>query len=198
MRNKVIATLGIILFCATSYAQDKKYFDSLTAYQKAYVQGHEVVGKDDKQYIHFFPIDTAYCVWAKFTPEKNPKWFSMKTSGTKTQIYRKYGELNFLIHDTALTLNVYQSQSLMTSKDYADYLFVPFTDNTSGVECYAGGRYMDYHMGEIRNNKLLLDFNKAYNPYCAYTTGYNCPIPPPENDLPIAIKAGEKAYGKKH
>jgi uncharacterized protein len=162
------------------------------------VQGHEVVGKDDKQYIHFFPVDTAYCVWATFTPAKNAKWFSMKTSGEKTQIYRKYGILHFQIHDTALTLNVYQSQSLMTSKDYADYLFVPFTDNTSGTESYGAGRYLDYHMSEIRNDKLLLDFNKAYNPYCAYTTGYNCPIPPAENDLQIAIRAGESAYGKKH
>jgi len=198
MRNKILLLIVTILFCLTVSAQDKKYFDSLTAYQKAYVQGHEVVGKDDKQYIHFYPIDTAYCVWAAFVPAKDSKWFAMKTSGTKTQTYRKYGTLSFRIHDTTLTLNVYQSQSLMTSKDYADYLFVPFTDNTSGTESYAGGRYLDYHMGEIRNNKLLLDFNKAYNPYCAYTTGYNCPIPPPENDLQIAIRAGEKAYGKKH
>jgi len=154
-----------VMISAALLAQKQNYFDSLHAYQKAYVQGHEVVGKDDKQYIHFFPVDTAYCVWATFTPAKNAKWFSMKTSGEKTQIYRKYGILHFQIHDTALTLNVYQSQSLMTSKDYADYLFVPFTDNTSGSESYGAGRYLDYHMSEIRNNKLLLDFNKAYNPY---------------------------------
>jgi uncharacterized protein (DUF1684 family) len=113
-------------------------------------------------------------------------------------VYRKYGLLTFKIHDTLLRLNVYQSQSLMTSKDYSDYLFVPFTDNTSGNETYGGGRYLDYKMQEIHGNKLLIDFNKAYNPYCAYTIGYNCPIPPAENDLQIAITAGEKAYLKKH
>jgi len=86
----------------------------------------------------------------------------------------------------------------MTSTDYADYLFIPFTDNTSGNESYGGGRYLDYKISDIKNNKLLLDFNKAYNPYCAYTTGYNCPIPPAENDLKVAIKAGEKAFEKKH
>ena len=191
--------VSLLLFNSFSLsAQKSSYADSLREYQKEYVEGHEVVKATDKQYIHFFPIDAAYHVWAKFTPSKNTKWFSMKTSGTETQTYRKYGTLTFRIHDTALRLNVYQSQALMSSQDYADYLFVPFTDNTSGIESYGGGRYLDYHMGEIHNNKLLLDFNKAYNPYCAYTTGYNCPIPPAENDLHIAIRAGEMAYGKKH
>jgi len=195
----LVSIVSLLLFCSFSLsAQKTSYADSIHEYQKEYVEGHEVVKKDDKQYIHFFPINKAYRVWAKFTPSKNAKWFSMKTSGTETQTYRKYGTLTFRIHDTTLTLNVYQSQSLMSSKDYSDYLFVPFTDNTSGIESYGGGRYLDYHMGEIRNSKLLLDFNKAYNPYCAYTTGYNCPIPPAENDLHIAIRAGEMAYGKKH
>jgi len=148
--------------------------------------------------MHFFATDPSYRVLGKFTASRNAKWFPMKTSGTETQTYRKYGVLTFKIHDTTLTLNVYQSQSLMTSKDYSDYLFIPFTDNTSGNESYGGGRYLDYRMGEIRNNRLLLDFNKAYNPYCAYTTGYNCPIPPAENDLRVTISAGEKAYDKKH
>jgi len=180
------------------FAQKKSYVDSLKEFQQQYVDSHEVVKKYDKQYLKFFPIDSSYRVLCNFTPAKNAKWFSMKTSGTATQVYRKYGLLTFKIHDTLLQLNVYQSQSLMTSDDYADYLFIPFTDMTTGKESYTGGRYVDYKMGDIRNNKLFLDFNKAYNPYCAYTTGYNCPIPPAENDLQISIKAGEKAYAKKH
>ena len=198
MLTRVISSIAIFFSAFSLYAQKGSYVDSLREYQKMYVEGHEVVGKNDKQYIQFYPIDTAFKVWCSFTPSKNEKWFAMKTSGKETQIYRKYGVLNFRVHDTALQLNVYQSQSLMTSKDYADYLFIPFTDFTSGSESYAGGRYLDYRISEFRNNKLLLDFNKAYNPYCAYTTGYNCPIPPAENDLPIVIRAGEKAYGKKH
>jgi len=180
------------------FAQKKSYVDSLKEFQQMYVDSHEVVKQYDKQYLAFFPIDSSYRALCNFTPAKNAKWFSMKTSGTATQIYRKYGLLTFKIHDTLLQLNVYQSQSLMTSNDYADYLFIPFTDITTGKESYTGGRYIDYKMGDIRNNKLLLDFNKAYNPYCAYVTGYNCPIPPAENDLSISIKAGEKAYGKSH
>lgn len=67
-----------------------------------------------------------------------------------------------------------------------------------GTESYGGGRYIDCVINDIRNSTLMLDFNKAYNPYCAYVTGYNCPIPPREKDLPVAIHAGEKNYGKPH
>ena len=79
-----------------------------------------------------------------------------------------------------------------------NYLFVPFTDLTSGGESYGGGRYLDFFMDDIKNNYLEVDFNKAYNPYCAYATGFNCPIPPAENDLPVSIIAGEKNFAKKH
>ena len=198
MQRAFLIFVTLFFYCATVFAQKKSYVDSLKEFQRMYVDSHEVVKTVDKQYLGFFPIDSSYRVLCNFTPAKNAKWFSMKTSGSATQVYRKYGLLTFKIHDTLLQLNVYQSQSLMTSNDYADYLFIPFTDITTGKESYTGGRYIDYKMGDIRNNKLQLDFNKAYNPYCAYTTGYNCPIPPAENDLSISIKAGEKAYGKKH
>ena len=82
---------------------------------------------------------------------------------------------------------------------YRDYLFIPFTDLTSGNESYAGGRYFDFKSSDILDNKFELDFNKAYNPYCAYISNrYSCPIPPKENNLSVAIRAGEKEFGKKH
>ena len=84
----------------------------------------------------------------------------------------------------------------MKSKDYADYLFVPFTDLNTGEKTYGSGRYLDLTIGQIINNTLLIDFNKSYNPYCAYSTEYHCPIPPKENLLPIAIDAGEMNFGK--
>ena len=86
----------------------------------------------------------------------------------------------------------------MNDEKYKNYLFVPYTDLTSGNKSYGGGKYLDFMMEDIQNNMLLIDFNKAYNPYCAYTSGYNCPIPPRENNLLIAIKAGEMNFGKKH
>ena len=75
---------------------------------------------------------------------------------------------------------------------YGKYLFVPFTDATSGTQSYGGGRYLDLELPE--GTMLEVDFNYAYNPYCAYTDGYSCPIPKPESRLPISILAGEKVY----
>lgn len=74
----------------------------------------------------------------------------------------------------------------------AQALFVPFVDETSGKETYGSGRYLD--LEQARGDDYVLDFNMAYNPYCAYNDDYVCPIPPRENKLPIEIRAGEKTY----
>jgi uncharacterized protein len=85
---------------------------------------------------------------------------------------------------------------LMGNDQYKNYLFLPFTDATTGIETYESGRYIDLQINDIKNNEVLIDFNKAYNPYCAYVSGvYNCPVPPKENHLIVAILAGEKIYG---
>jgi hypothetical protein len=109
----------------------------------------------------------------------------------------RVGTLTFTIHDTTLHLTVYKSLLLSSNSAYANYLFIPFTDITTGDETYGSGRYLDIELSDIKNNFVELDFNKAYNPYCAYSTNYNCPIPPKENNLSIAIKAGEKTFAKK-
>ena len=74
-----------------------------------------------------------------------------------------------------------------------DTLFVPFADLTTGTETYAAGRYLDLH--PTSTGYYMVDFNKAYNPYCAYNSTYDCPYPPPSNRLKIAVRAGEKAPG---
>ena len=65
-------------------------------------------------------------------------------------------------------------------------------------ESYGGGRYLDLRMKEIEGDKIYLDFNKAYNPFCAFSAGYSCPIPPKENHLKVAIEAGEKNFVREH
>lgn len=186
----------IILFFQNTSAQNKSYNDSLISYQQNYINTHEVVGKDDRKYIHFYPIDESYCVTASFDRINDAKGFDMNTASGMKQKYFHYGLLTFKLHDSLIHLYIYQSASLMKQEKYKDYLFVPFGDATSGYESYGGGRYLDFTVSDIKNNILVIDFNKAYNPYCAYTTGYNCPIPPKENLLTVAIPAGEKNYGK--
>ena len=190
----------IILFCFIStslQAQPKNYIDKIKDFQQAYVKGHEVVLKKDKNYFRFFPVNKKYHVKASFNKLADTVGFIMKTSGTKDKKFFRYGTIHFVIDGITLKLTLFQSQQLLTDTAFKDYLFLPFTDLTSGEESYGGGRYLDPKLSDIKKNFILIDFNEAYNPYCAYTSGYNCPIPPRENDLPVAIRAGEKAFDKK-
>jgi uncharacterized protein (DUF1684 family) len=95
-------------------------------------------------------------------------------------------------------LTVYRSLALANIPAYKDYLLLLFTDDTNGKTTYGGGRYIDMRENEFKNGEVTLDFNKAYNPYCAFSSGYSCPKPPDENHLTIAVEAGEKIYGKAH
>jgi uncharacterized protein (DUF1684 family) len=180
-----------------SFAQSKTYKDSIESYFKKYVKEHEVVTGKDKQLISFFPVNEKYFINCRFERTLNSPWFRMESSGPIKKNYRVYGIIHFTIHDTAVSLNIYQSQDLMTTAKYRDHLFIPFTDATSGQETYESGRYIDLEIDDIKKDHILIDFNRAYNPYCAYVTGkYNCPIPPAENRLSVAIRAGEKAFAK--
>lgn len=180
------------------FAQPAAYKDSLTKFQQNYVATHEVVKGDDRNYFRFYTINKKYAVHARFEKLNDTTGFIMKTSGPKQKKYYNYGRVYFSIGKQALQLTIYQSKDLMADSIYKNYLFIPFTDKTSGEQSYGGGRYLDFMIDDIKENGLLIDFNKAYNPYCAYTSGFNCPIPPAENDLPVAIKAGEMNFAKQH
>lgn len=196
---RILLILACYFFTCISFGQSKTYKDSIESYVKKYVKEHEVVTGKDKELLSFFPINEKYRMNCRFERTMNSPWFRMESSGAIKKNYRVYGIVHFTINDTAVALNIYQSQDLMTTKQYQDHLFIPFTDATSGEETYESGRYIDLEINDIINDKVLIDFNKAYNPYCAYVSGkYNCPIPPIENRLIVAIHAGEKAFGKAH
>ncbi|WP_303309437.1 DUF1684 domain-containing protein [Hymenobacter sp. BT730] len=138
----------------------------------------------------FFPVNYAVCVEGRFVRDSLSAPFAMQTSTSRRPMYRRYGEVYFTLNGKALKLNVYQNQELMKKPGFEDYLFVPFTDLTNGNASYGGGRYMDVRIGQIQEGRLVLDFNRAYNPFCAYSGRYSCPVPPAENRLPVAIEAG--------
>jgi uncharacterized protein len=191
--------LFLIFLAQFSFAQKQSHYAAyIRSYQKQYVAEHEVVKKADKKYFRFFPADSTYKVTCSFIKITDTTGFTMRTSAGTTKQYYKYGQIGFTLHDTAYYLFVYQSKDLMTVEKYKEYLFVPFTDATTGDESYGSGRYLEFYIHDIRNDTLQLDFNKAYNPYCAYATGYHCPIPPKENYLNTAIRAGEKTFAKPH
>jgi uncharacterized protein (DUF1684 family) len=116
----------------------------------------------------------------------------MKTSTGRLPEYVKYGELHFTLSGKTHVLTVYQNLELVQKPEYKDYLFIPFMDETNGFDTYGGGRYLDFRIPA--DTTATLDFNMAYNPYCAYSPHYSCPIPPAENHLQVKILAGEKSY----
>lgn len=189
----------LILRCNGLIAQDNLYADSLRKYRENYIKEHEVVTGKDKALLHFFPVNEKYRVTAKIEKVPEAPWFKMETSGKEKKTHRVFAIATFMLHDTLVKLHIYQSQQLMGIKQYADLLFIPFTDRTSSEESYANGRYIDASLADIKGDSLVIDFNKAYNPYCAYVSNvYNCPMPPPENDLPVAVRAGEMKFNKAH
>jgi uncharacterized protein (DUF1684 family) len=196
--NKILLPVLLLFLFSNLQAQPKYYRDSIKDYQESYVIHHEVVKGSERQFFRFFAPDIHFRVNASFKKLNDSAGFIMKTSGTKDKKFFRYGRISLKLNTKMIQLTLYRSEQLMGDSAYKNYLFLPFTDATSGVESYGGGRYIDLNIGDITDNKILIDFNKAYNPYCAYVSGYNCPIPPRENDIPIAIKAGEKAFGKSH
>lgn len=182
--------------------QAQTYTQILADYRADYMQGfldeeNSPLKKGELKYLDFYPADSTYVIEAVFKRTVDAVPFNMPTSSGKLKQYVMFGIAEFKIDDSFLTLSVYQSITLRETDEYKDYLFIPFNDETNAETTYGGGRYLDLEISEIRDNTLVIDFNKAYNPYCAYSDGYSCPIPPQENKLHVRIEAGEKNYRKK-
>ena len=120
--------------------------------------------------------------------------FLMKTSTDRLPEYSVYGKVTFRHKGKSYSLNVYQNIELIKKPGFEKYLFVPFNDETNDHETYGGGRFLDVY--ETGTDKLVIDFNEAYNPLCAYNHKYSCPIPPESNNLKLKVKAGEKKWHK--
>lgn len=146
--------------------------------------------------LNYFAADLKYYVEAELIKDETPETIIMKTSTDRAPAYVKYGVVNFIIDSIELTLSVYQNKKMLDLSKDEKHLFVPFRDATSGNESYGGGRYIDCEI-PVEGNVIILDFNKTYNPYCAYNPKYSCVIPPEENQLPVRIAAGEKKF-KEH
>ena len=145
--------------------------------------------------LKYYPANLNYRVEATFVKHNTPVLFKMKTTTTRLPDYIKYGEAHFTIQNQNFVLEVYQSPDVSKMKGYENHLFIPFTDETNGEETYEVGRYIDITIPT--DDKIILDFNLSYNPYCSYNANYSCPIPPEANHLSIAITAGEMKYKKR-
>ncbi len=144
--------------------------------------------------LNFFKYDTTYVVSAnlKLTPEA--KTFNIKTTTNKLSEYVKYGIVSFKLKGKEYQLSVYQNIDLLEKKRFKNYLFLPFLDDTNGNTTYGGGRYIECKIPE--KNTIIINFNEAFNPYCAYNNTYSCPIVPRENYMPTKVEAGVKIFHK--
>lgn len=200
--------LFFILSAQSVFAQtsDTAYAAEIARHRQTYkehfiTESRSPLTESDTALLDFFSADATWRVTASFERTLEAQPFNMPTYSGRSASYQEYGKLSFEKDGKTYTLRVYQNLRLLNSQKYFDYLFLPFKDLTNGDLTYGGGRYIDLKTTDISaENKLVIDFNKCYNPWCAYSDGYNCPIPPAENHLEVEVKAGEKVFKgeKKH
>ena len=137
------------------------------------------------QRLSYFEPDQDFRIKAKFIKSIADEDVTLITNTGENQVYQIYGSAVFELDGQSHILKLLSSEG-------RTQLFLPFIDETSGETTYGAGRYLDLDFPI--NDEIIIDFNKAYNPYCAYTEAYSCPFPPKANILSIAIEAGEKTY----
>lgn len=142
--------------------------------------------------LNYYPPDPAYRVEAEVVPFAHPDLVEMATSTGDIRQQLRYAEIRFRIGGQELHLVGFTDPDVSHTHE----LFVPFRDATSGHDTYGAGRYIEVALEHHADgaHTAVIDFNLAYNPYCAYSPYYSCPIPPRENTLSVAITAGERNY----
>lgn len=180
----------------------QSYSDSIAAFRQHYKEDfikepRSPLKAKDTGDLRFYPAKREYQVWAKLQLTPEAKTFDMLTHSGKKQIYKQYAIATFSLKGKKHQLSIYQSLSLTAKEEYKNHLFLPFNDLTNYETTYAGGRYIDLSTENVKNAVILIDFNKCYNPYCAFKDGYSCPIPPSENRMNVRIEAGEQLFAGK-
>jgi uncharacterized protein (DUF1684 family) len=199
MKKLILIVCSVVAYHAS--AQD--YVAEINAFRRQYLseflteERSPIKDSADLKYIQFFAPDSDYRVEAEVTITKNLKPFDLPTMNGMSKKYKEYGMLSFTMLGQEFSIKLLK-RVLRPDAPQDDHLFLPFLDETNGEETYGGGRYLDFEEDEIFDGILIVDFNKAYNPWCAFSGGYSCPKPPEENFLKIKVQAGEKNYLKHH
>ncbi|WP_165732275.1 DUF1684 domain-containing protein [Polaribacter sp. 20A6] len=203
--KKIVILLSVTFLLISCNSQSKRPLMGKTVYQQELNASFKDASisplkkKDLRHFkgLDFFDIDSTFIVTSKLVRTENAPTFEMATTTDRKPLYKEYGKLHFTLQGKNHELTIYQSQDDLDDEKYKDYLFLPFTDDTSGEASYGGGRYMDVMTTDITaENTVILNFNNTYNPYCAYNDKYSCPLTPRKNHLDLEIKAGIKVYKK--
>ncbi len=192
----VVAAIVIYSFFSTEVS-DVAYIDEIKAERKdkdAFMKNSDNSPfgeyRDTFTGLNYFPITTGYRVTATIEEIEEKKVITVPTSTNETKNYLQYAWAHFELEGVKCRLLLLEVMDMGPERGK---LFVAFADKTSAVDTYGAGRYLDIKK-QPGAGTLILDFNKAYNPYCAYVDGYSCPLPVKENILDVKVLAGEKNY----
>lgn len=139
--------------------------------------------KDSFEGLSYFPEKSDLHLEIEVPQFEVQEFVDLPTSTGDIKTYTRYGRFSFEVDGQTAELTLFAAPH---------GFFLPFVDSQAGAETYGAGRYLDPE--QLPNGKFLIDFNLAYNPYCAYNDNWNCPFPPPENRLAVPIKAGERSF----
>lgn len=199
----VILGFSICFFSSCTQKASKpllKADDILLQHREQYKQGFlkdqrsPLKTESEVALLDFFNYDASFDIQCKVVKAENPQPFDMPTYSGTSKVYIKYGNAQCPLNEKIVSITLYKSAMAFQNPIYQDHLFLPFKDETNGELTYGGGRYIDLNIHDINNDSIRIDFNKCYNPWCAYSEGYSCPIPPKENNFNFSINAGEKSF----
>ncbi len=190
-----------LISCGTTskVASNTDYPSEIAEFRKAKKQefresDHAPLKGAELDKMRFYKANESFRVTAKVELIPPGESITINTSSGEERNYIEYARLTFELDSQPHTMILHTSKSFAAIPKYKDLLFFMFTDETNGEETYGGGRYIDLSKTDIKDGTIVLDFNKAYHPYCHYSAGYSCPIPPADNHISVPVKAGEKNY----
>lgn len=193
----VLLGAAILIYSMSTGIVDKGYDEQIA---KERMEKDEYMRKDEGSPfadsvtsftgLKYFAPDPAYRIVADLEPVEEKKVVVLQTNDNQQQNYVEYARARFRLNNTDCQLLILE---VIDNGPFRGTLFLAFADQTSAFETYGAGRYLDVEKVPGART-ITLDFNKAYNPYCAYTESFSCPLPPRENILAVAIKAGEMTY----
>lgn len=195
-----IFILVLAISCSpTAVETTPEYIASIETFRTEKVKGYTSnpkgpIEESDVQHLNYYAPDAHYACDCTIEYTSDAKPFEVETYAGKKKSFLKYAIAHCPIGNKKVDVSLYKMVQYMSFPGMQDKLFLPYMDHTNGEETYGGGRYIDLSAADIKDDKLLIDFNKSYNPLCAYSDGFNCPIPPPENHLSVEIRAGEKNF----
>jgi uncharacterized protein len=197
----MFVTFGLFTCLSQTFAQSdwhQQIIDYRSKYYTSYTdEARQVYQAEDTVYLDFYTPDENFHIQAQYLPYAQLKDTTIWTYSGLERAYVIRGVIRFELLGQKIEILGLQSKQFIQHPIYKFQLFVPFKDITTGEDTYGGGRYLEIAINDMeKEQEIILDFNLAYNPLCAYSDGFNCPIPPEENYIDIEIKAGEKNFKK--